>query len=81
MVETRKEPDMAEEKTIYNQTEAAAYISDNYKQMDGSTLSKLTNSGGGPSFQRLGYVKMFRKWELDRWITEQKERDAGSASA
>lgn len=72
---------MAEEKTIFNQNQAADYIAARYKKMDAPTLSRLTNNGGGPAFTRLGNQKIFRRWDLDRWIAQQKEADAASSAS
>lgn len=60
---------------IMNQTEAAAYISAHYRQMDGSGLSRLTNFGQGPAHEKKGNQKIFLRRDVDAWIDEQRQKD------
>ena len=60
---------------ILNQQETAEYISEALgKNMDSSTLSKLTSNGGGPPFDKKGNQKLFLKRDVDRWIDQEKQR-------
>ncbi|MFP4600322.1 MAG: helix-turn-helix transcriptional regulator [Persicimonas sp.] len=64
---------MSDMPVIMNQTEAAQYISEHYKPMDPSTLSRLTSHGVGPKHQPKGNQKLFYRRDVDAWIDAQKE--------
>ena len=61
---------------IYNQTEAAEYISEQGLKMTASWLSKLTTMDLGPKHQRKGNVKLFYEHDLDIWVEAELAKKA-----
>jgi hypothetical protein len=60
---------------IYNQKEAAVYLTDHGYPIHRTELSKMGRYGAGPKFARKGHQKLFHKDDLDRWLQEQSQRD------
>lgn len=69
---------MTDRPIIMNQGEAAQYISEQWKPMDPSTLSRLTNHGVGPKHKKKGNQKLFFRHDVDTWIEQEKERGGWS---
>ena len=58
---------------IFNQREAADYLTENGYPVHKTELSRMARYGAGPKFTRKGYQKLFTKDDLDRWIEQQAQ--------
>ena len=53
---------------LFNQREAAEYITKRGLKMTDSWLSKLTSMDLGPKYERKGNVKLFLREDVDAWV-------------
>lgn len=63
---------------IFNQKQAAIYLTKHGCSVHESQLSRMGKYGDGPEFSRLGSQKIFTKDELDRWLAKESESDTNS---
>ena len=62
---------------LFNQSQAAEYLTENGIRTDPSELSLMGKYGSGPRFERVGRTKIFFKCDLDGWVIKQKEDEGG----
>lgn len=53
---------------LFNQKQAAAYLTGLGLRTDPSELSLMGKYGAGPRFQRVGTTKIFTAQDLDEWL-------------
>jgi len=49
--------------------QAADYLREKYGLSTANSLAKLATVGGGPRFQKLGRIVLYRQEDLDEWVT------------